>query len=161
MITEPHAAGSDSYIGEVMRRAVALESNDPAVHAAGVYCKVPFFAILQLLASDRPSLTELGIAGGNPFTDVPELGSQVVITYDAAAGAEAEARVSAAAVTLAQSMWDGREIMQAALISPHEAVEQAKARLGESNPKNLVGNGVISRPFGASSSSIGFWSFGG
>jgi microcystin degradation protein MlrC len=31
--------------------------------------------------------------------------------------------------------------MQAALISPEEAVAQAKARLGETNPKNTVGNG--------------------
>ena len=116
MITEPHAAGADSYIGEVMRRAVALEQDDPAVLAAGVYW-------------------------GNPFTDVPELGSQIVVTLDAAAGAEE--RVSAAATALAQSMWDGREIMQAALISPAEAVEQAKERLAqkETNPKNVVGNG--------------------
>ena len=52
MITDPHRAGSDSYIGEVMRQAVSLESDDPAVLAAGIYW-------------------------GNPFTDVPELGSQV------------------------------------------------------------------------------------
>ena len=52
MITHPHAAGSDSYIGEVMRQAVALENEESAVLAAGVYW-------------------------GNPFTDVPELGSQV------------------------------------------------------------------------------------
>ena len=52
MITDPHAAGSDSYIGEVMRQAVALENEESAVLAAGVYW-------------------------GNPFTDVPELGSQV------------------------------------------------------------------------------------
>ena len=115
MITEPHAAGSDSYIGAVMRRAVALASDDPAVLASGVYW-------------------------GNPFTDVPELGSQVVITFNPAAPG-AEARVSAAAAALAQSMWDGREIMQAALISPHEAVEQAKERLGETNAKNIRGNG--------------------
>lgn len=52
MITDPHAAGADSYIGEVMRQAVALENEESAVLAAGVYW-------------------------GNPFTDVPELGSQV------------------------------------------------------------------------------------
>ena len=52
LIAEPHAAGADSYIGEVMRQAVSLEREDPAVLAAGVYW-------------------------GNPFTDVPELGSQV------------------------------------------------------------------------------------
>lgn len=56
MITEPHAAGADSYIGEVMRQAVSLEREDTAVLAAGVYW-------------------------GNPFTDVPELGSQVRIYY--------------------------------------------------------------------------------
>jgi microcystin degradation protein MlrC len=38
-------------------------------------------------------------------------------------------------------MWDGREIMQAALISPEEAVTQAKARLGEICEKNVVGKG--------------------
>jgi microcystin degradation protein MlrC len=42
---------------------------------------------------------------------------------------------------LAQKMWDGREIMQAALISPEEAVAQAKARLGEVSEKNVVGKG--------------------
>ena len=42
---------------------------------------------------------------------------------------------------LAQKMWDGREIMQAALISPEEAVAQAIARLGEVNEKNVKGCG--------------------
>jgi microcystin degradation protein MlrC len=53
-----------------MRRAVALERDDRAVLAAGIYW-------------------------GNPFTDVPELGSQVVITYDGAAGAAERVAVAA------------------------------------------------------------------
>jgi hypothetical protein len=49
--------------------------------------------------------------------------------------------VAAAAEALARQMWDGREVMQAALISPAEAVAQCKARLGEANPRN-PGRGV-------------------
>ena len=45
MITEPHAAGADSYIGEVMRQAVAMEHDDPAVLAAGVYWGNPFTGV--------------------------------------------------------------------------------------------------------------------
>jgi microcystin degradation protein MlrC len=110
MITEPHAAGADSYIGGIMRQAIELERGDAAVLAAGVFW-------------------------GNPFTDVPELGSHVIITYDPAGDAAAEERVSAAARQLARLMWGGREVMQAALIGTWEAVEQAKAKLGEPNPK--------------------------
>ncbi len=69
MITEPHAAGAESYVGAVMRQAVSMEIEDPAVLAAGVYW-------------------------GNPFTDVPELSSQVIVTYDAAAPAGTEERLT-------------------------------------------------------------------
>lgn len=90
---------------------------------------------------------------------------QVIVTYDATVPADTEERL-AERVTgvlqiclqkrnwvrsnlmrrfclaeLAQQMWDGREIMQAALISPEEAVAQAKARLGEVNEKNVIGHG--------------------
>jgi hypothetical protein len=69
MITDPHAAGADSYVGAVMRQAVSMEIEDPAVLAAGVYW-------------------------GNPFTDVPELSSQVIVTYDATAPVGTEERLA-------------------------------------------------------------------
>ena len=97
MITDPHAAGSKSYIGEVMRQAVALEKSDPAVLSADVFW-------------------------GNPFTDVPELGSQIVLTHTATDPDEVEL-IELCAVELANLMWEGREVMQASLIAPQVRVQ--------------------------------------
>ena len=121
MITEPHAAGATSFIGDVMRRAVSLEqSAENVVLAANVFW-------------------------GNPFTDVPELGSAIVLTYDttaAPAGGESlAAECSAMACELAELMWSGRETMQASLISVTAAVELTRSRLGEASPRNTKGAG--------------------
>ena len=63
-----------------------------------------------------------GIMIGNPFTDVPELCSQVLIMTDGdAAGAEREA------VRLAQEFWPLRFRMQGKLIALDRAIAQAKS----------------------------------
>ncbi|CAH1649682.1 MULTISPECIES: M81 family metallopeptidase [unclassified Chelatococcus] len=66
-----------------------------------------------------------GIMIGNPFTDVPELCSQVLILTDGdAATAEREA------VRLSEEFWPQRFRMQGKLISLERAIAQAKAMPG-------------------------------
>lgn len=79
----------------------------------------------QLLERNGTALAA-GILIGNPFTDVPELGSQVVATVlpDKIDNASQDA------VRIAQSFWDQRQFMQAKLISIGEAVEQARSMKG-------------------------------
>ncbi len=66
-----------------------------------------------------------GIMIGNPFTDVPELCSQVIIMTD---GDAATAR--AEAVRLAEEFWPQRHRMQGKLISLERAVAQARTMQG-------------------------------
>ena len=73
---------------------------------------------------------------GNPFTDVPELGCEVLICMEGE-----NARLSAVAAELAQQFWDGRETMQAALIRPDAAIARAAELLGTAHPANAVGGG--------------------
>jgi microcystin degradation protein MlrC len=66
-----------------------------------------------------------GIMIGNPFTDVPELCSQVLVMTDGdAAGAEREA------TRLAQEFWPMRHRMQGKLIALDRAIAQAKSISG-------------------------------
>ncbi|HEX3346893.1 MAG TPA: MlrC C-terminal domain-containing protein, partial [Acetobacteraceae bacterium] len=66
-----------------------------------------------------------GIMIGNPFTDVPELSSQVfVLTADDPAAAEREA------VRIAEEFWPNRHRMQAKLISIDRAIAQARTMAG-------------------------------
>jgi microcystin degradation protein MlrC len=66
-----------------------------------------------------------GIMIGNPFTDVPELCSQVLVLTDGdAATAELEAR------RLAEEFWPQRFRMQGKLISLDRAIAQAKSSIG-------------------------------
>ncbi|MDW8444382.1 MAG: M81 family metallopeptidase [Acetobacteraceae bacterium] len=65
-----------------------------------------------------------GIMIGNPFTDVPELCSQVLIATDAPDEA------SAIAVALAERFWALRHRMQAKLVSVEDAIAQARALRG-------------------------------
>ncbi len=61
-----------------------------------------------------------GIMIGNPFTDVPELCSQVLVTTDAD-----EATASAEAIRLAEEFWELRHRMQGKFISLERAIAQA------------------------------------
>src|SRR5690606_19199264 len=66
-----------------------------------------------------------GIMIGNPFTDVPELSSQVIVSTDGdAATAEREA------VRLAEEFWPQRFRMQGKLIAVERAIAQAKTMRG-------------------------------
>jgi microcystin degradation protein MlrC len=66
-----------------------------------------------------------GIMIGNPFTDVPELCTQVLVTTEADADlAQAEA------LRLAQEFWPGRHRMQANLIALPRAIAQASTMAG-------------------------------
>jgi len=66
-----------------------------------------------------------GIMIGNPFTDVPELCSQVLIMTD---GDQKTAK--AEAVRLAEGFWPLRHRMQGKLIAVEDAVERAKTLTG-------------------------------
>ena len=66
-----------------------------------------------------------GIMIGNPFTDVPELCSQVIVTTDGQ-----EATASREAIRLAEEFWTLRHRMQAKLISLEDAITQAANRNG-------------------------------
>lgn len=62
-----------------------------------------------------------GIMIGNPFTDVPELCSQVVLCHQGG-----EALVEAEALRLAREFWAGRHRMQGKLITLDRAIAQAR-----------------------------------
>jgi microcystin degradation protein MlrC len=66
-----------------------------------------------------------GMFWGNPFTDVPDLCSNsLVVTDNDATWASREA------VALAERFWTDRAAMQAPLVTPDEAVRQAKEATG-------------------------------
>lgn len=78
-----------------------------------------------------------GRCRGNPFTDVPELGCEVLLCMDDDDSTE----LSQIAAELAVAFWDGREAMQAALIAPEAAVAEAARLVGSPHPKNVKGGG--------------------
>ena len=78
----------------------------------------------QRLERDGSALAA-GIMIGNPFTDVPELRSQVLMTTESDADlAQSES------VRLAQEFWPKRHLMQANLISLPRAIAQARTMSG-------------------------------
>ena len=66
-----------------------------------------------------------GIMIGNPFTDVPELCSQVIVMTD-----DDEAGATREAVRLAEEFWPLRFRMQGKLIALDRAIQQAKTMTG-------------------------------
>lgn len=101
----------------------ALTRGDENITKTGCYGDL--IRQTQLLERNGTALAA-GILIGNPFTDVPELGSQVVATVlpegiDAASGE---------VIRIAEAFWDQRRLMQAKLISIEEAVEQARYMKG-------------------------------
>ena len=108
----------------VVARAVipALVRGDELITRTGFYGSL--IRECQRLERDGTALSA-GIMIGNPFTDVPELCSQVIIVTD---GDEATAR--AEAERLASEFWPGRHRMQGKLIGLDRAIAQAKGISG-------------------------------
>jgi microcystin degradation protein MlrC len=95
----------------------ALVRGDELITAAGCYGDL----IADCKRLEREGLAlQASIMIGNPFTDVPELCTQVLVTTDGDdAAAEREA------IRLAQAFWRLRGRMHADLVSPQEAIAQA------------------------------------
>eukprot|EP00747_Dinoflagellata_sp_TGD_P032392 gnl/TRDRNA2_/TRDRNA2_135952_c1_seq1.p1 gnl/TRDRNA2_/TRDRNA2_135952_c1~~gnl/TRDRNA2_/TRDRNA2_135952_c1_seq1.p1 ORF type:complete len:340 (-),score=43.68 gnl/TRDRNA2_/TRDRNA2_135952_c1_seq1:1-1020(-) len=111
LITRPHEG--DAHIKSLMQRCLDLEASGEVVSA--------------------------DLMWGNPFTDVPELGCQVLLCMDSQ-----EDKLQRLAEEMAAEFWAGREIMQAALIRPEVAVARACAMLGTPNPRNTrTGKGTV------------------
>ena len=103
MVTKPHA--NTGYVDTLMSQIVALERDAPGILSADLFW-------------------------GNPFTDVPELGCQVLIAVEAG-NATAEALARETALKIAQGFWEGVGKMQAELMPTAEAVRQAAALQGQ------------------------------
>ena len=67
-----------------------------------------------------------GVLIGNPFTDVPDLRSNVVLTVDRAAGADAQDWARAEALHIAGFLWSRRQYLQAPLTGLDEAIRLAR-----------------------------------
>ncbi len=85
---------ANGKIGKTVGRCVQLETSSEALSAAMMW--------------------------GNPFTDVPELGSLAIITTDGDPDFAAHE-----ALSLARTFWDDRASMQAGLVPVEEAITQA------------------------------------
>ena len=100
----------------------ALVRGDELITARGCYGDL--IRECQRLERDGTALAA-GILIGNPFTDVPELCTQVLVSTDGdAATAEAEA------LRLAGEFWQQRQRMQAVLIPLDRAIAQARTMRG-------------------------------
>ncbi|MDO8358754.1 MAG: M81 family metallopeptidase [Devosia sp.] len=100
----------------------ALVRGDELVTATGCYGDL--IRDCQRIERDGTALAA-GVMIGNPFTDVPELCSQVIVQTDGdAKTAEAEA------VRLASEFWPQRARMQGKLIALERAIAQARTMTG-------------------------------
>jgi microcystin degradation protein MlrC len=100
----------------------ALVRGDELITATGCYGEL--IRECQRIERDGTALAA-GIMIGNPFTDVPELCSQVVVTTEGdAAAAEREA------IRLAAEFWPQRFRMQGKLIPLDRAIAQARTMTG-------------------------------
>lgn len=111
-------------IDPVIARVVipALVRGDELVTKTGCYGDL--IRECQRIERDGSTLAA-GIMIGNPFTDVPELCTQVLVMTDGS-----EARATAEAVRLAQEFWPQRFRMQGKLIPLGRAIAQAKTIAG-------------------------------
>ena len=109
----------DGAAQPVIARVVipALVRGDELITKTGCYGEL--HSRSQRLELEGTALSA-GIMIGNPFTDVPELCSQVVVTTD---GDEATAEREA--MRLAQEFWPLRHRMQGKLIPLQRAIAQA------------------------------------
>ncbi len=113
----------DERLALVIARVVmpALVRGDELVTKSGCFGDVIREAE-RLEHEDR--VLAAGVMIGNPFTDVPELCSQVVVVAQDAAVAEAEA------VRLSEEFWVHRHRMQGKLIPLDRAIAQARRMAG-------------------------------
>jgi len=105
---------------EIVRIVIpALVRGDELITKNGCYGEL----LRECLRLERDGVAlAAGIMIGNPFTDVPELCSQVLVMAEGAReAAEREA------VRLAQDFWNLRHRMQGKLISVERAIAQAKS----------------------------------
>jgi microcystin degradation protein MlrC len=79
---------------------------------------------------DDPRGLAAGVLIGNPFTDVPDLRSNVVLTVDTSAGPDAEAWARSEALAIATFLWTRRSQLQAPLTSLTEAIRLARSTEG-------------------------------
>ncbi len=108
----------------VLARVVipALVRGDELITASGCYGDL--VRECQRIERDGTALAA-GIMIGNPFTDVPELCTQVLVTTDGDAG-----RAEAEAIRIAEEFWPQRFRMQGKLISLERAIAQARSMKG-------------------------------
>ena len=99
----------------------ALVRGDELVTAKGCYGDL--IRECQRIERDGTAWSA-GIMIGNPFTDVPELASQVLVGCDDEATAQAEA------LRLAAEFWPQRHRMQGKLIALDRAIAQARTMAG-------------------------------
>jgi len=99
----------------------ALVRGDELITKSGCYGDVIREA--QRLEREERALAA-AVMIGNPFTDVPELGSQAVVV------AEDPETASADALRLAEEFWPNRFRMQAKLIALDRAIAQARTMAG-------------------------------
>ena len=100
----------------------ALVRGDELITKSGCYGDL--IRDCQRIERDGTALAA-GIMIGNPFTDVPELCSQVLVMTD-----DDAARARREALRLAEEFWPQRSCMQGKLISLERAVAQARAMAG-------------------------------
>jgi microcystin degradation protein MlrC len=67
-----------------------------------------------------------GVLIGNPFTDVPDLRSNVILTVDRATGDDALAWAQGQALAIARFLWSKRQLLQAPLTALDEAIRLAR-----------------------------------
>lgn len=108
---------------ESIKPAIARAVIPALVRGHELITKTGYFGDLireaQRLERDGTALAA-GVMIGNPFTDVPELCSQVLVMTD---GAEATAK--AEAIRIAEEFWPQRQRMQSTFIALERAVAQA------------------------------------
>jgi microcystin degradation protein MlrC len=100
----------------------ALVRGHELITETGIYGR--FLDVCKQLEASGDAIAA-GLMIGNPFTDVPELCSQVVVMTER----DPEA-VIAAAEKLAADFWDKRELMRAHLTSLEDAIAGAQAATG-------------------------------
>ena len=100
----------------------ALVRGDELITKSGCYGDL--IRDCQRIERDGTALAA-GIMIGNPFTDVPELCSQVLVMTD-----DDAARARREALRLAEEFWPQRSCMQGKLISLERAVAQARTMAG-------------------------------
>lgn len=114
----------DGEVAPVTARVAipALVRGDELITATGTLGR--FMREAQRIEAEDGGLSA-GMFIGNPFTDVPELGSSSVVTIDAD-----EERAAREALDLARDFWSERARLQARLMSLAEMVERTREATG-------------------------------